>query len=105
MNLKKQMDKDATYCGFGKSPFIKPPYWAMHRASCFIHDQNYAKGGTRADRLKADTGFIRRMMADIDPLPYNQKRKAYFSACVYYIAVRLFGWIAFTISNIKNYYK
>ena len=87
--------KDSTYCGFGKSGFLKPPYWFFIDASCKIHDDNYKKGGSKEDRLKADVGFLKHMLLDISDMPYQRKSRAAFSACVYYLLVRTFGWISF----------
>jgi len=87
--------KEINYCGFGKSVFIRPPFWALQSASCKIHDDNYKKGGTEEDRLTADVGFLKHMLLDISDMPYQRKSRAAFSACVYYLLVRTFGWISF----------
>jgi hypothetical protein len=87
--------KETNYCGFGKSVFIRPPYWALQNASCEIHDQNYKKGGTEEDRLKADVGFLKHMLMDISVMPYKKKARAAFSACLYYLFVRALGRLTF----------
>lgn len=89
------MKLDSSYCGFGKTVFLKPPYWYFQDASCKIHDDNYKKGGTKEDRLKADVGFLKYMILDARYLPYKQKRKAVLWACIYYMFVRAFGWVTF----------
>jgi len=94
--------KDKNYCGMGKSAFIKPPHWAFLTASCKIHDENYTRGGNRADRLKADVGFLKHMLIDISELPYCKKKKATRWAVIYYITVRTFGWMSWTVQNYKN---
>ena len=82
------------YCGFGKSLIFKPPYWAFQNASCKIHDESYDKGGTKEDRLKADVGFLWRMIQDANLLE-KDKKKAVYSAILYFILVRMFGWMTF----------
>lgn len=72
-----------------------PPFWWLFNASAEIHDINYQEGGTKEDRLNADTGFFWRMVQDANQLQYKQKKKAMRYAVVYYILVRCFGWIAF----------
>lgn len=93
-----------SYCGFGKSIFFKPPYWSFHDASCKIHDDNYEKGGERVDRMKADIGFLWRMCEDANKQEtLSLKRKAVYSAIIYFLLVRFFGWISFFI--IKTCYN
>ena len=88
--------KEINYCGFGKSVFIRPPFWALQSASCKIHDDNYKKGGTEEDRLTADVGFLKYMLKDISSMVcYKHKRKAVLWAVIYYLLVRAFGWITF----------
>lgn len=76
--------------------FIRPPFWSFHTASCLIHDQNYEAGGNKMDRMTADTGFLWRMLSDANKQESLQKKKlAVYTAIVYFLAVRLFGWISF----------
>lgn len=90
------MKRIYNYCGFGKSLFWRAPYWALHNASCEIHDKNYTIGGNKEDRLMADVGFLKHMMIDIsDQSDYKSKKKAAFSACIYYLLVRVFGRFSF----------
>lgn len=90
------MAKKTNYCGFGKTLFFRPPFWSFQNASCQIHDNNYKKGGKIIDRLTADVGFLWRMCADANEQPTIWKKKcAVYSAIVYFILVRLFGWISF----------
>ena len=93
--------REVNYCGFGKSYFIRPPYWALLNASCLKHDSAYSMGGTKEDRIKADIGFLWRMLEDINKLEdYNRKRKAVRIAILYYILVRMFGWISFNKKSV-----
>ena len=89
-------NKEINYCGFGKSMFIKPPFWSFQNASCKIHDDNYKAGGNIMDRMTADTGFLWRMLEDAnEQKELLNKKKAVYSAIIYFILVRLFGWISF----------
>ena len=46
--------------------------------------------------MKADIGFLWRMCEDANQQEkLNKKRKAIYSAIVYFMLVRLFGWISF----------
>ena len=91
------MKRSINYCGYGKSMFLKPPFWSFHNSSCKIHDRNYKIGGTRMDRMTADMGFLWRMCQDANKQEtLSKKRKAVYSAIVYFLLVRLFGWITFS---------
>lgn len=85
------------YVGFDWiQDIIHPPFWWLYTASAKIHDENYAKGGTSKDRLRADLGFFYRILDDANKIEdIKQKKKAVFIAILYYILVRMFGWIAF----------
>lgn len=82
---------DTNKCGFKIiQAIVKPPYRAFFNASCQIHDDNYTIGGTEADRLKADLGFLWRMLEDCNKIEdYNKKKKAVRHAILYYILVRV----------------
>jgi len=91
------------HCGFGKSVFIKPPFWSFQNASCKIHDDMYKSGGTSIDRLTADTGFLWRMCQDANQQQTLLKKKmAVYSAILYFIAVRLFGWLSFNYKKVNK---
>ena len=84
------------YCGFKKAMFIKPPAWSFHTASCKIHDDMYSIGGNRMDRLTADVGFLWRMLSDANKQEtFSKKKLASYTAIIYFICVRMFGWISF----------
>lgn len=87
---------EKNYCGFKKAVFIKPPFWSFHTASCKIHDENYEAGGSSIDRMTADTGFLWRMLHDANKQQTLFKKKlAVYTAIIYFIAVRIFGWMSF----------
>lgn len=84
------------YCGFEKAKIMKPPKWALYNASCQIHDENYTLGGTKEDRLKADLGFFWRMLEDANRIEdVKLKKSAVRLAIIYYICVRMFGFLSF----------
>lgn len=88
--------KDENYCGFGKSLVFKPPFWAFQNACCKIHDENYMQGGNSFDRLTADVGFLWRMCEDANKqTDLWRKKKAVYSAIIYFLLVRLFGGLSF----------
>lgn len=80
--------------------WFRPPLWFLFNASAKIHDENYENGGTRLDRMTADIGFLWRMCQDANRLEnLKEKRKAIYTAILYFILVRLFGWITFLWYN------
>lgn len=96
MNKANKSKSNINYCGFGKSMFFKPPFWSFQNASCKIHDRNYKKGGDSMDRMTADTGFLWRMLSDANKqICLNNKKRAVYSAIIYFMLVRFFGWITF----------
>lgn len=97
-----EQDNNTNYCGFGhsKATWLRPPFWYFQNASCKIHDENYENGGTRLDRLTADVGFLWRMLNDANKQEtYCKKRNAAYSAILYFMFVRLFGWLSFFVWN------
>lgn len=76
--------------------WFHPPFWWLFNASAKQHDLNYTIGGTREDRLKADLGFFWRTLEDANLIQgIWKKRKAIYTAIIYFIFVRSFGWISF----------
>jgi len=66
-------------------------------ASCRHHDFNYARGGTKEDRFKADSDFLVAMLRDIQEsgMVLIERQRYTRRAIIFYILVRLFGWVAF----------
>lgn len=79
--------------GFWK--WLKPPHHTFFKEECDTHDSAYNKGGTKADRKRAD----RRLFFDmVDQSVSHFKSRKTLSlwwfvslALVYYYAVRCFG--------------
>ena len=91
-----EFDPQKNYTGFSWSQnWFHPPFWWLVNASSYLHDEAYTQGGTKEDRLKADVGFLWRMIQDTNKLPYKQKKRAMRTIILYYFLVRSFGWLAF----------
>ena len=63
---------------------------AFFYADCNIHDFSYWKWGSDEDRKKADIGFFKKIIEDID-LYDSDTIKYTFYALVFYYAVRIGG--------------
>ncbi len=88
-----------SYCG-RKGGWFKPPYHKFFNASCFIHDTSYTKGGDWIDRLRADQGFLRAMLADCRAIEQKLERTYYQSWCwLYYYGVRIGGKKSFNYTK------
>ena len=75
-------------CSFGISWFYRtflgrPPVWECF---CDVHDYAYGSGITAKDRLKADRQ-LRKCIQAYAPI----------KATIFYVGLRLFGWIWFYI--------
>lgn len=75
--MKKNPKKPKSdYCSYS------PDNWFGKDVSeiCKVHDEAYAKGGTKQDRQDADVEFGKELM-----------KINWFMGWIYYVAVRLFG--------------
>jgi hypothetical protein len=59
-------------------------------ASCNIHDFSYWKGGTEENRKKADIGFFKAIISDIDKYDAGTIKYTIY-ALIFYYAVKLGG--------------
>ena len=93
----EEYNPNQNYVGFSwLQRWIYPPMWWLVNSSAYIHDKNYATGGNKEDRLKADIGFFWRAFEDANKIEdYKKKKRAVMIVILYYILVRLFGWISF----------
>jgi hypothetical protein len=91
-------------CG-GKGGWIKPPNF-LFKASCSHHDFLYFRGHNKKDRLKADYRFLKYMLVDVMSIENALKRiLAFFTAFIYFFAVRLCGAKFFYYGeNYRNRY-
>lgn len=95
--MKNNDLQEKNYVGFNfLQKFFHPPFWWLFNASAKQHDENYNLGGTNFDRLTVDTGFFWRMLQDANQqTTYSKKTLAVFTAMLYFIIVRLFGWVTY----------
>ncbi len=64
------------------------------KASCNKHDEGYIQGGDEIRRFECDWKFLKAMRNDINRLKwYGQP--LLLVALVYYVLVRMFGWLYF----------
>ena len=94
-----ESEKNAFGNGCGPAWF---PDWLVNllfgwffEASCRRHDFAYSRGGSPSDRKAADKGFFKAMLRDAKRLSGYQRWLASVVAVVFYLLVRLFGWLAF----------
>lgn len=86
-------------CGT-KGGWFNPPEFLFH-ASCNQHDFYYWRGGTEADRERADEEFYRFMKQDASEGKWYQRPFMYAMAFVYYKAVRISGKKYFEYGEMK----
>jgi len=78
----------------------------LYEASCRRHDFGYARGGSEANRKKADLGYYRAMQRDAGRLANESSCKemaALMVAWLYYRLVRLFGWTRFSYGPYRSF--
>lgn len=82
---------------------FKPIFWFIFSASAKQHDEDYERGGDKMDKLTTDVGFFWRMLSDANKQEtFSRKRLAVYIAIIYFLFVRVFGWIGF---NYKKHGK
>lgn len=85
-------------CG-GLFKFLKPPHNNFFNIPCETHDKYYDIGGNFIDRKIADLILYRDMIKLVKKYFYKRKPLSklwYLILCrVYYIGVRLGGWLSF----------
>ena len=83
--------------GFWK--WFRPPHYKFFKEECNRHDLAYDIGGNRIDRKIADLILYRDMIKLVKEYFYKRKPLSklwYLILCkVYYIGVRLGGWLSF----------
>ncbi len=82
-----------------------PQWFCNWMASFFIryfeiddqarHDFGYLVGGTARERYRCDQRLLRMMRRDSFNLPAASRRRALFISDLFYIAVRMFGWLSY----------
>jgi len=64
-------------------------------ARCNKHDTGYAQGGDEIRRFECDWKFLRAMFSDAKRQPCYLKPLYYAMAVLFFVLVRLFGWLQF----------
>lgn len=91
---KDKLQKAGILNGCGPQSWAIRPNW-FFKADCYLHDYNYAAGGTESDRRWADWGFYTHMLKDLKRLPWWLQPFARIEAWFFYRAVRWFGKSSF----------
>lgn len=64
-------------------------------ASCDKHDTGYTEGGDEIRRFECDFKFLRAMLSDAKRQPWYTLPICYAMAVLFFVLVRLFGWLQF----------
>lgn len=90
------MYKASDYC-WPKALWLKPPRVIFFEASCKLHDEGYDEGWNELRRLVCDLFFYTHMINDINKFGGFWYRKLFYFcwATLYFILVRLGGWVIF----------
>lgn len=66
-----------------------------------MHDDDYERGGGKAERLMSDRDLFLRMMRIVYENEISPWRVTWFTlvALLYYVSVRVFGWRFFNFKN------
>lgn len=85
-------------CSKGVLRFIKPPYAKYFDLPCCCHDDDYDIGGDKNARQNADKQLFLRCFKLIQLRENNPYLMVWLTliAMLYFVSVRLFGWLFFT---------
>ena len=88
-------------CQSGILRFVKPPYAKKFYVPCCMHDDDYERGGGKAERLMSDRDLFLRMMRIVNKNEISPWRVTWFTLVplLYYVSVRVFGWRFFNFKN------
>ena len=80
-------------CATGLLKYIKPPYAKRYYVPCFLHDNEYDKGGDECNRKVVDRQLFNNMQKVSRQLSNEPFTLTWFTliALLYYVSVRLFG--------------
>ena len=70
-----------------------------YEASCDKHDVGYNKGGDEVRRFECDWKLLLAMLSDATRLKWYARLLAYPVAILFFVLVRLFGWIYFNYTK------
>lgn len=68
-------------------------------ASCDKHDEGYQQGGDEIRRFECDWKFLQAMRRDVKRLTWYWRPVAWIVSIVFFVLVRMFGWLYFTRSK------
>ena len=81
-------------CEKGVLKYIKPPYARKFYTPCCMHDDDYDRGGNKANRKDTDRLLFFRMIKKVTD-DRNEHPSVFvwmtIIAYIYYVAVRVFG--------------
>lgn len=80
-------------CQTGLLRYVKPPYSKLFYAACCIHDDDYDRGGGKAERRDADRRLFDNCLTIVSRQSAGPWRKAWMAqmALAFWVSVRLFG--------------
>lgn len=77
--------------------------WQLKIANAEIHDFNYWKWWTEADRKVADVWFFEAILYDCSEIPFPKKLYYFWLSIIFFLAVRFFWKYYFNYSKYANY--
>lgn len=80
-------------CEKGLLKYLKPPYAKDFYVPCCMHDDDYDRGGSEAERKEADKNLFLRMLKLVLSKTGNPWKIVWFVmiALLYYVSIRIFG--------------
>lgn len=102
LNYNERVKSYGCGCASGVLKYIKPPYAKRYYVPCFLHDNDYDKGGSERNRREADTQLFLNMQKVSRQLNRNPFALTWFTliALLYYVSVRMFGWYFFKYNKV-----
>lgn len=76
---------------------VRPPFFDKFQACCELHDAMYNEGGDGKARFRADKRLI------VDMVNRSMGTWLMMWCFVYYVAVRMFGWLFFNYKASPPY--
>lgn len=75
---------------------IKPPFFDKFQACCELHDAMYDLGGGKKERFRADKRLL------VDMVERSTGSWLMTWCFIYYLSVRMFGWLFFNYKASPN---
>ena len=85
-------------CERGLLRYVKPPYARKYYVAYVVHDDAYERGGTEAERKRADIELFSNMQKVSRTATDKPVTLAWFTliALLYYVSIRIFGRFYFS---------